>query len=148
MGKKVTYERWINLFLPDGWSEREEMGFVLLEKEQWPGMIQLTFIERDEVETPPVEAARMFLEDTLEERDVLFPRDAIRTDNREDVGEAVIDYTNSESKEPAHWRIWFLVDKTRAIMAAYICDPEHDGQQIDEATRIVADMEFIPSTND
>ena len=148
MGKKVTYERWINLFLPDGWSEREEMGFVLLEKEQWPGMIQLTFIERDEVETPPVEAARMFLEDTLEERDVLFPRDAIRTDNREDVGEAVIDYTNSESKEPTHWRIWFLVDKTRAIMAAYICDPEHDGQQIDEAARIVADMEFIPSTND
>ena len=29
MGKKVTYERWINLYLPDGWHEREEMGFVL-----------------------------------------------------------------------------------------------------------------------
>ena len=48
MGKKVTYERWINLFLPDSWHEREEMGFVLLEKDNWPGMVQLSFIERDE----------------------------------------------------------------------------------------------------
>jgi len=148
MGIKVTYERWINLFLPDGWSEREEMGFVLLEKVNWPGMVQLTFIERDEVETPPAEAAKIYLEDTLEERDVPFPREAIRMESRADAGEAVIDYTNTESKDPAHWRIWFLVDKTRAIMIAYICDPEHDGQQIDEATRIVADLEFLPSTND
>jgi hypothetical protein len=148
MGKKVTYERWINLFLPDGWNEREEMGFVLLEKENWPGMVQLTFIERDEVKTPPSDAAKIYLEDTLEERDVPFPREAVRMENRADAGVAVIDYTDTVSKDPTHWRIWFLVDKTRAIMAAYICDPEHDGQQIDEASRIIADMEFIPSTND
>jgi len=148
MGKKVTYERWINLFLPDGWSEREEMGFVLLEKENWPGMVQLTFIEREEVTTTPSEAAKIYLEDTLEERDVPFPREAVRVENRADAGVAVIDYTDTISKDPAHWRIWFLVDKTRAIMAAYICDPEHDGQQIDEASRIIADLEFIPSTND
>jgi hypothetical protein len=148
MGKKVTYERWINLFLPDGWNEREEMGFVLLEKENWPGMIQLTFIEREEVTTPPSEAAKIYLEDTLEERDVPFPREAVRMENRADAGVAVIDYTDTISKDPTHWRIWFLVDKTRAIMAAYICDPEHDGQQIDEASRIIADLEFIPSTND
>ena len=148
MGKKVTYERWINLFLPDGWNEREEMGFVLLEKENWPGMVQLTFIEREEYTTPPAEAARIYLEDTLEERDVPFPREAIRAEKRPDAGVAVIDYTDTVSKEPAHWRIWFLVDSTRAIMAAYICDPEHDGQQLDEATRIVADLEFIPSTSD
>lgn len=148
MGKKVTYERWINLYLPDGWTEREEMGFVLLEKENWPGMVQLTFIERDEVSTPPVEAAKILLEDTLEERDVPFPREAIRSESRPDTGIAVIDYTNIASKDPAHWRIWFLVDRTRAIMAAYICDPAHDGQQIDEASGIIADLEFIPSTND
>jgi hypothetical protein len=148
MGKKVTYERWINLFLPDGWNEREEMGFVLLEKENWPGMVQLTFIEREEVLTPPSEAAKIYLEDTLEERDVPFPREAIRMESRTDAGVAVIDYTDRLSKDPAHWRIWFLADRTRAIMAAYICDPEHDGQQIDEASRIIADMEFIPSTND
>jgi hypothetical protein len=148
MGKKVTYERWINLFLPDGWNEREEMGFVLLEKENWPGMVQLTFIEREEVKTPLSEAAKIYLEDTLEERDVPFPREAVRMENRADAGVAVIDYTDTISKDPTHWRIWFLVDKTRAIMAAYICDPEHDGQQIDEASRIIADLEFIPSTND
>jgi hypothetical protein len=148
MGKKVTYERWINLFLPDGWNEREEMGFVLLEKEGWPGMVQLTFIEREEVKTPPSEAAKIYLEDTLEERDVPFPREAVRMENRVDAGVAVIDYTDTISKDPTHWRIWFLVDKTRAIMAAYICDPEHDGQQLDEASRIIADLEFIPSTND
>jgi hypothetical protein len=148
MGKKVTYERWINLFLPDGWNEREEMGFVLLEKENWPGMVQLTFIEREEITTPPSEAAKIYLEDTLEERDVPFPREAIRMENRVDAGVAVIDYTDTAAKDPAHWRIWFLVDKTRAIMAAYICNPEHDGQQIDEASRIIADLEFIPSTND
>jgi hypothetical protein len=148
MGKKVTYERWINLFLPDGWNEREEMGFVLLEKENWPGMVQLTFIEREEITTPPSEAAKIYLEDTLEERDVPFPREAIRMENRVDAGVAVIDYTDTAGKDPAHWRIWFLVDKTRAIMAAYICNPEHDGHQIDEASRIIADLEFIPSTND
>jgi hypothetical protein len=148
MGKKVTYERWINLFLPDGWNEREEMGFVLLEKENWPGMVQLTFIEREEITTPPSEAAKIYLEDTLEERDVPFPREAVHMENRADAGVAVIDYTDTLSKDPTHWRIWFLVDKTRAIMAAYICDPEHDGQQIDEASRIIADLEFIPSTND
>ncbi len=124
------------------------MGFVLLEKENWPGMVQLTFIERDEVTTPPSEAAKIYLEDTLEERDVPFPREAIRMENRADAGVAVIDYTDTVSKDPAHWRVWFLVDRTRAIMAAYICDPEHDGQQIDEASRIIADLEFIPSTND
>ena len=148
MGKKVTYERWINLFLPDGWNEREEMGFVLLEKENWPGMVQLTFIERDEIALPPAEAARILLEDTLEERDVLFPRDAIRTESQTDTGTAVIDYMDTESKDPAHWRIWFLVDRTRAIMAAYICEPAYDGQQLEEASRIIADLEFIPGTND
>ena len=148
MGKKVTYERWINLFLPDGWSEREEMGFVLLEKENWPGMVQLTFIEREEVTTPPSEAAKIYLEDTLEERDVPFPREAVRMENRADAGVAVIDYTDTISKDPAHWRIWFLVDKTRAVMAAYICDPEHEGKVIDEAVAIIADLEFRPSTSD
>jgi hypothetical protein len=148
MGKKVTYERWINLYLPDGWSEREEMGFVLLEKENWPGMVQLSFIEREDTRTVPAEAAKIYLEDTLEERDVPFPRDAVRSEDRGGIGFAVIDYTDTDAKVPAHWRVWFIVDETRAIMAAYICDPEHDGKQLEEATRIIADLEFIPSTND
>lgn len=148
MGKKVTYERWINLFLPDGWNEREEMGFILLEKDNWPGMVQLSFIEREETKTLPTEAARILLEDTLEERDIPFPREAIRVEDAGDHGIAVIDYTNSEAKAPAHWRVWFLVDRTRAIMAAYICDPEHESTVIDEASRIIADLEFVPSTHD
>ncbi len=61
MGKKVTYERWINMFLPDGWNEREDMGFVLLEKDGWPGMMQLSFLERDETAFSPVDAARAYL---------------------------------------------------------------------------------------
>jgi hypothetical protein len=148
MGKKVTYERWINLFLPDGWNEREDMGFVLLEKDDWPGMVQLSFIEREETKTAPVEAAKILLEDTLEERDVLFPREAVRAEDLGDHGVAVIDYTLKEAKEPMHWRIWFVVDKTRAIMAAYVCDPDHDGHVVEEATRIIADLEFLPSRND
>lgn len=148
MGIKVTYERWVDLFLPDGWSEREELGFVLLEKENWPGMVQISFIEREETKMPPAEAARIYLEDTLEERDVPFPREAIRVEDHKDFGVAVIDYTDTVSKIPAHWRVWFLVDRTRAVMAAYICDPEHDGQVVEEATRIIADLEFRPSTND
>ena len=148
MGKKVTYERWINLYLPDDWQEREEMGSIMLEKEHWPGMVQLSFIERDETKTAPDEAARILLEDTLEERDVPFPREAVRVERRGDHGIAVIDYTNSDAKEPAHWRLWFLVDRTRAIMAAYICDPEHEGSAIEEASRIIADLEFLPSTHD
>ena len=148
MGKKVTYERWINLFLPDGWNEREEMGFILLEKEGWPGMVQLTFIERDESKLPPAEAAKMLLEDTLEERDVPFPREAIKVENRGDMGIATLDYIFQDKDEPSHWRIWFLVDKTRALMAAYISSPELDTPHLDEATRIVADIEFIGSSND
>lgn len=148
MGKKVTYERWINLFLPDGWNEREEMGFIMLEKEGWPGMVQLTFIERDESKLPPVEAAKILLEDTLEERDVPFPREAIRVEDRGDMGIASLDYLFQDKDEPTHWRIWFLADKTRALMAAYISAPELDVPHLDEATRIVADIEFIGSTND
>jgi hypothetical protein len=147
MGTKVTYARWIDLYLPDGWSEREEMGFVLLEKENWPGMIQLSFIERDETATPPGEAARILLEDTLEERDVPFPRDAIRVEDFGDHGIAVIDYTLKELNAPAHWRIWFLADRSRAIMAAYICDPAHDSVALDEASRIIADIELIPAAS-
>ncbi len=148
MGKKVTYERWMNLFLPDGWTEREEMGFVLLEKDGWPGMVQLSFIERDEIKTPLAEAARILLEDTLEERDVPFPREAVKVEDRGEMGVATLDYTYAVKEEPAHWRIWFLVDKTRAIMVAYVSNPEHDNPSLAEATRIVADIEFIPSTND
>lgn len=144
MGKKVTYERWINLYLPDGWNEREEMGSILLEKDQWPGLLQLSFIEREETKTPPSEAAVMLLEDTLEERDIPFPREAIRVDDLGDHGVAVIDYTHREAKEPAHWRVWFIVDRTRAIMAAYVGDPEHGGSELEEASRIIADIEFIP----
>jgi hypothetical protein len=147
MGKKVTYERWINLFLPDGWHEREEMGFVLLEKDNWPGMIQISFIERDETKTSPSEAAKMYLEDTLEERDIPFPREAIKVENSGNIGRAVIDYTDKNSKEPTHWRVWFLVDKSRAILAAYICDPEHDGHELEEASAIIADLEFIANAN-
>jgi len=148
MGRKVTYERWINLFLPDEWNEREEMGFILLEKEGWPGMVQLTFIERDESKLPPAEAAKVLLEDTLEERDVPFPREAIKVEDRGEMGIASLDYIFQDEKEPAHWRIWFLVDKTRALMAAYISTPELDIPHLDEATRIIADIEFVQSPND
>lgn len=148
MGRKITYERWINLYLPEGWTEREEMGYVLLEKEGWPGLLQISFIEREETKTPPAEAAAILLEDTLEERDVPFPREAVKTESRSDMGIATIDYTYKEKEEPMHWRIWFLLDKTRAIMVAYICNPDFDKPQLDEASRIVADIEFIPQTND
>ena len=147
MGKKITYERWINLFLPDGWHEREEMGFVLLEKDNWPGMIQLSFIEREETKMSPLDAARMLLEDTLEERDIPFPREAVKTEDRGDIGIATIDYTFQDKETPSHWRIWFLVDKTRALLAAYVSDPEQDIPCLAEATSIVADIEFIPSTD-
>jgi len=148
MGKIVTYERWMTLFLPDGWTEREEMGFVLLEKEGWPGMMQFSFIERDENKTPPAEAARILLEDTLEERDVPFPREAVIVEDRGDMGIAALDYTYDVKDETTHWRIWFLADKTRAIMAAYVSDPEHVNPSLAEATRIIADIEFVPNTND
>ena len=145
MGKKVTYERWINLFIPDGWHEREEMGFVLLEKDGWPGMMQLSFIEREEASLPLVDAARMLLEDTLEERDIPFPREAVKVEDRGDMAVATIDYTFNEKEAPSHWRIWFLVDSTRALLAAYVCNPEHDTPSLTEATSIVADIEFIPT---
>jgi hypothetical protein len=148
MGKKVTYERWINLFLPDGWSEREEMGYILLEKEGWPGMVQLSFLEREESKNTPVEAAKILLEDTLEERDVPFPREAVKVEKRGDMGIATLDYTYQDKEEPTHWRVWFLADRTRALLAAYISDPEHDVPFLDEATRIIADIEFIPNMND
>ncbi len=148
MGKKVTYERWIDLYLPDGWNEREEMGFVLLEKEGWPGMVQLSFIERDETKAAPTVAAQVLLEDTLEERDIPFPREAVKVEERGNLGMATLDYTFQNKEEPMHWRIWFLVDKTRALMAAYVSDPEDDRPALDEATRIISDIEFIPSTND
>jgi hypothetical protein len=147
MGKKVTYERWINLFLPDGWHEREEMGFVLLEKDGWPGMLQLSFIEREETSLPPVDAARMLLEDTLEERDIPFPREAIKVEDRGDMAVAMIDYTYNDKDAPSHWRIWFLVDGARALLAAYVSPLEHDTPYLAEATGIVADIEFIPTAN-
>lgn len=147
MGKKVTYERWINLFLPDGWHEREEMGFVLLEKDGWPGMVQLSFIEREETSLPPAEAARMLLEDTLEERDIPFPREAVKVEDRGNMAVAMIDYTFKDKEAPSHWRIWFLVDGTRALLAAYVSNPEQDTPYLSEATGIVADIEFIPTTN-
>jgi hypothetical protein len=148
MGKKVTYERWINLFLPDGWNEREEMGFVLLEKDGWPGMVQLSFIERDETKTAPAVAAKRLLEDTMEERDVPFPREAVKVEEQGDLGIATLDYSFQSKEEPMHWRIWFLVDKTRALMAAYVSDPENDHPYLDEVSRIISDIEFIPSMND
>ena len=147
MGKKVTYERWINLYLPKGWTEREEMGFVLLEKEGWPGMVQLSFIERENTKATPVEAAKDMLEDTLEERDIPFPREAIKVEARGETGLALIDYS-LKTDDPTHWRIWMLVDKTRALMAAYISDPAYDEPNLTEASSIIADIEFLPSTND
>lgn len=148
MGKKVTYERWINLFLPDGWNEREEMGFILLEKDGWPGMVQLSFIERDEMKNAPAEAARVYLEDTLEERDIPFPQEAVKIEDRGDMGIATLDYMFKEKEESTHWRIWFLVDRSRALMAAYVCNPDFDRPYLDEASRIISDIEFIPSMND
>ena len=148
MGKKVTYERWINLFLPDGWNEREEMGFVLLEKEGWPGLVQLSFIERDETKTPPAAAARILLEDTLEERDIPFPREAVKVEEQGDLGIAPLDHCNRKKEEPMHCRIWFLGEKPPALLAAYVSDPEHDHLHLDEVSRIISDIEFIPSMND
>jgi len=148
MGKKVTYERWINLFLPDGWKEREEMGFILLEKDGWPGMVQLSFIERDNSRLTPVEAAKTLLEDTLEERDIPFPREAVKAEQHGDMGVASLDYIFNAGEEPAHWRIWFLCDRTRALMAAYVSSPEFDVPYLDEVARIIADIEFIPGAND
>jgi hypothetical protein len=144
MGKKVTYEQWINLFLPDGWTEREEMGNILIEKEGWPGMIQLSFLEREDTKLSSGEAARMLLEDTLEERDIPFPREAVQVKDQGDRGTATLDYTFKEKDELTHWRIWFLVDSTHALMAAYISSPDHDIPYLNEATNIVDDIEFIP----
>ncbi|HYA86481.1 MAG TPA: hypothetical protein VEI57_05380 [Nitrospirota bacterium] len=148
MGKKVTYERWINLYLPDGWNEREEMGFILIEKEGWPGMVQLSFMEREDTKLPLGEAARALLEDTLEERDIPFPREAVKVESQGDRGSATLDYTFKEKDELTHWRIWFVVDNTHALMAAYISSPDHDIPYLDQATHIIDDIEFIPLTND
>jgi hypothetical protein len=148
MGKKVTYERWINLFLPDGWIEREEMGYILLEKEGWPGIVQLTFIERDNFRMSASEAAKMLLEDTLEERDIPFPREAIKVEELGNMGIATMDYTYKDGDSPTHWRIWFLVDETRALMAAYISSPEQDHPYLEEASSIIADIEFLENVNE
>ncbi len=111
-------------------------------------MVQLSFLERDETQNLPAEAAKIMLEDTLEERDIPFPREAIRVDDRGDMGIASLDYTYKDKDEPTHWRVWFLVDKTRALLAAYISDPEHDSPYLEEVSRIIADIEFIPTTSD
>lgn len=148
MGKKITYERWINLYLPEGWNEREEMGYVLLEKEGWPGMIQLSFIEREETSASPDDAALVLLEDVLEDRDIPFPREALKVEKRGETSIATVDYTHKENEAPMHWRIWFLVNQTRALMAAYIGSPEHDVPHLEEAASIIADIEFISCTED
>lgn len=119
------------------------MGFVLLEKEGWPGMVQLSFIEREERSRTQADAARAYLEDTLEERDVPFPREAVKVEDRGDLAVAMIDYMYQEKEAPSHWRIWFLVDNTRALMAAYVSDPAHDLPHLAEASGIIADIEFI-----
>ncbi len=106
-------------------------------------MVQLTFMERDDTKLPPVEAARVMLEDTLEERDIPFPREAVKVEDRGDTGCATMDYSFQAKDELTHWRIWFLVDKTHALMAAYISSPDHDMPYLEEATRIIADIEFI-----
>jgi len=124
------------------------MGFVLLEKDGWPGLVQLSFLEREDSKIPLEEAARVLLEDILEERDVPFPREAVKVENRGDMGIATLDYTYAVKDEPAHWRIWFLVDRTRALMAAYVCAPAYDKPALAEVTRIIEDIEFIPSMND
>ncbi len=111
-------------------------------------MMQLSFIERENKKASPAEAARILLEDTLEERDVPFPREAVLVEDRGDMGIAALDYTYDVKEETSHWRIWFLADKTRAIMAAYVSDPEHVNPSLAEAACIVADIEFITSTND
>lgn len=111
-------------------------------------MVQLSFIERDEAKNPPAEAARILLEDTLEERDIPFPREAVKVEDRGDMGIATLDYTYREKEEPTHWRVWFLVDKTHALMAAYVSNPEYDEPYLTEAARIIADIEFLPSMND
>ncbi len=121
---------------------------MLLEKNGWPGMLQLSFIEREETKTPPAKAARILLEDTLEERDIPFPREAVKVEEQGPMSIATLDYTYREKNEPTHWRVWFLVDRTRALMAAYVCNPENDHPSLDEASRIVSDIEFIPNTND
>jgi hypothetical protein len=95
-----------------------------------------------------MEAARVLLEDTLEDRDVPFPREAVKVECRGDMGIAALDYTYDVKEETTHWRIWFLVDKTRAVMVAYVSDPEHIKPSLDEAARIIDDIEFVPSTND
>jgi len=123
------------------------MGFVLLEKEGWPGMVQLSFIEREETSLSPADAARMLLEDTLEERDIPFPREAVKVEERGDMAVATIDYLHKDKETPSHWRIWFLVDGTRALLAAYVSNPENDTPSLAEVTGIVADIEFIPLTN-
>lgn len=143
MAKKITYERWINLYLPDGWSEREEMGFIFLEKENWPGLLQLSFIEREDTNMPSDKAALVMLEDTLEERDIPFPREAVKVETSGTMGIASVDYTYKDKEEPIHWRIWFLVDKTRSLMAAYVSDPKLDTPALTEASRIIADIEFL-----
>ncbi len=148
MGKKVTYERWINLYLPDGWTEREEMGSILIEREGWPGMVQLSFIERDDTKSSLGEAARTMLEDTLEERDIPFPREAVLVEDGGERGSATLDYTFKEKDELTHWRIWFIVDGTHALMAAYISSPDNDTPYLDEATNIIDDIEFIPHSDD
>lgn len=112
-------------------------------------MIQLSFIERDETKKSVLEAAKVYLEDTLEERDVPFPREALKAEARgASLGVATVDYTFNEKQEPMHWRIWFLVDKTRALMAAYVCNPQFDAPHLDEASRIISDIEFIPAMHD
>jgi hypothetical protein len=144
MGKKVTYERWINLFLPDAWTEREEMGFILLEKEGWPGMVQLSFIERDNSRLPPVEAAKILLK-TRWKNVTSYSREAVKVEEHGDTSREPGLYLQGRMSQPTEGLV--PCDKTRALMAAY----QHFGVRCpvsDEVAGIIADIEFIPSTSD
>jgi len=49
------------------------------------------------------------------------------------MGIAALDYTYDVKDETTHWRIWYLVDKIRAVMVAYVSDPEHIHPSLDES---------------
>jgi hypothetical protein len=143
MSQKHLYEGWIILEVPEGWEAQEEPDLITLIKTgHGVGALQFSFYHRNRANKNIETDAKQMVLSFMQQENVSITNIKVNLARFKNHALAFTEYIKEEKKQINFWRLWQLVDATRAVTITYNCDIEDKDIERKEIDEIISKIEF------
>ncbi|MEW5849916.1 MAG: hypothetical protein AB2A00_14065 [Myxococcota bacterium] len=117
----VTWEGWFALDVPRGWHWEETDGIISVYNPEGAGALHFSCLYREGCDEPDLDEVKDMAQRFTDEQGWDVPAEDIHVRTLD--GTPVVEMELvTPSPEPEYWQVWHLIDRTRAILATYVCD--------------------------